>query len=74
MTKPNVAYYYLADLYGDDYASDTSAEDLDQDEIESLILEDLEQQYGETPIEMEVYIQDNIGEDTEIEVLLDWEE
>ena len=74
MTKPNVAYYYLADLYGDDYASDTSAEDLDQDEIESLILEDLEQQYGETPVEMEVYIQDNIGEDTEIEVLLDWEE
>jgi len=74
MEKPDVAYYCLADLYGDEVMADESVENLDEDEITELILEDLESQYGERPSYLEVYIRDEVGYDTEIEVLLEWEE
>ena len=72
--KPDMLWYTLADLYGNDIMSDTAADDLDEDEITELILKDLEQQYDERPDDIEVYINDGIGVDTEIEVYIDWAE
>ena len=71
--RPSVKYYYLADLYDDEYASDANASDLDEEDITEKVYEDLEQEYGSRPDYIEVYIHDPVGRDTEIEVLIDWE-
>lgn len=72
--KLDMLWYTLADVYGDDIATDTPADELDEDEITELILEDLERRYDERPEYIEVYINDGIGVDTEIEVRVDWAE
>lgn len=72
--KPDMLWYTLADIYGDDMATDTPADELDEDEITELVLEDLERRYDERPEYVEVYINDGIGIDTEIEVHVGWAE
>lgn len=75
MDKPDVVWYCIDDLYQDfEYSSDVSADELDEEELTELILDNLEQEYGERPEDVDVYINDGIGVDTEIEVYIDWAE
>lgn len=71
---PTVLYYTLADLYTEDEGimSDTSEDELDMEEIETRILDDIEWNYSLRPESIDISVHDTVGEDTELEVFIEW--